>query len=384
MTGGRAAMLADAGRTRHRTRSIASWRPKPLPTSTSARCPGCRARSTRRSRAGWRRSPRSARRRTDADAAEARAHARPPGGRRDPDGRARRRRRLHRRDRAAARAARGAAAPPTCEPPCDVVDRACRKLRIFLDELVERRAAGAAQALPRIRGDAARARRRGVRADRPVLSRPVARARRARGAREPMPPARLPSHLVKQRRALPARPARVAARRRRAARATMREAVAGIEDATTQPNLRAFWWTVGALLRRARSQRGLERGFGVKQLAARIDLQIRRVVEGSAQGRRPAAPRGALLRRDQRAGGAAVQAVQRAFRLAGLIPSAEALERRPRAPAAAAARGARAARRRQGRVAQVHARAAPRTCRKLQADARVGARARPPRSATAR
>ena len=88
--------------------------------------------------------------------------------------------------------------------------------------------------------------------------------------------------------------------------------------------MRAFWWTVGALLEGI-VENGLDRGFGVKQLCARIDLQIRRVAEGSGKVadrlRRevlyfvaicaPVAPQ--------------VQAVQRAFKLSGLIPSAEVL-----------------------------------------------------------
>ena len=104
----------------------------------------------------------------------------------------------------------------------------------------------------------------------------------------------------------------------------MRDAVAGIEDSTAQGSLRAFWWTVGALLEGI-VENGLDRGFGVKQLCARIDLQIRRVAEGSGKVadrlRRevlyfvaicaPVAPQ--------------VQAVQRAFKLSGLIPSAEVL-----------------------------------------------------------
>ena len=104
----------------------------------------------------------------------------------------------------------------------------------------------------------------------------------------------------------------------------MRDAIAAIEDATTHQNLRAFWWTVGALFD-ALNERGLEAGFGVKQLAARIDLQIRRVVEGSAK----VADR---LRREvlyyvaiSAPVAPSVQAVQKGFKLGGLIPSAEVL-----------------------------------------------------------
>ncbi len=104
----------------------------------------------------------------------------------------------------------------------------------------------------------------------------------------------------------------------------MRDAIAGIEDITTQSSLRAFWWTVGAMLE-GLVEGGIDSGFGVKQLAGRIDLQIRRVAEGSAK----VADR---LRREVlyfvaicAPVGPQVQAVQRAFRLSGLIPSAEVL-----------------------------------------------------------
>jgi chemosensory pili system protein ChpA (sensor histidine kinase/response regulator) len=140
-----------------------------------------------------------------------------------------------------------------------------------------------------------------------------------------IPAAKLPSYMVKQRRLyqrgllswLRGADDGEGAR-------TMRDAVAGIEDATTHPNLRAFWWTVGALLD-ALVEHGLESGFGVKQLAARIDLQIRRVVEGSAK----VADR---LRREvlyyvaiSAPVAPSVQAVQKGFKLSGLIPSAEVL-----------------------------------------------------------
>src|SRR5688572_29014408 len=105
----------------------------------------------------------------------------------------------------------------------------------------------------------------------------------------------------------------------------MRDAIAGIEDATSQSSLRSFWWTVGALLESV-TERGVETGFGVKQLAARIDLQIRRIAEGGAK----VADR---LRREvlyyvaiSAPVGPQVQAVQRAFKLSGLIPTAETIE----------------------------------------------------------
>ena len=62
----------------------------------------------------------------------------------------------------------------------------------------------------------------------------------------------------------------------------MRDAAAGMERASAQESARVFWWTVGAFFD-AIIAGGLEPGFGAKQLAARLDLQIRRVVEGSAK-----------------------------------------------------------------------------------------------------
>ena len=90
------------------------------------------------------------------------------------------------------------------------------------------------------------------------------------------------------------------------------------------PNLRAFWWTVGALLD-AIAAKGLASSYGVKQLVARIDVQIRRVAEGSTK----VADR---LRREVLYYVAvsapvtpSVREVQRVFRLSTLIPSAEVL-----------------------------------------------------------
>src|SRR5207249_7357654 len=104
----------------------------------------------------------------------------------------------------------------------------------------------------------------------------------------------------------------------------MRDAVQGIEDVQTHSAQRSFWWTVGALLESI-VEKGVESGFGVKQLCGRIDLQIRRFVEGSAK----VADR---MRREvlyyvaiSAPVGPQVQAVQRAFRLQGLIQSADVL-----------------------------------------------------------
>ena len=205
---------------------------------------------------------------------------------------------------------------------CAIVDRACRKLRIFLDELVNGAPPIPLKLYPEYE---AMQLARGLKAAAPTdLFYPDLSPRAPRIApRESIAPNRLPSHMIKQRR-LYQRGMLAWLRGDDAGAATMRDAVAGIEDITAQGSLRAFWWTVGALLEGV-VENGLDRGFGVKQLCARIDLQIRRVSEGSGKAadrlRRevlyfvaicaPVAPQ--------------VQAVQRAFQLSGLIPSAEVL-----------------------------------------------------------
>ncbi len=144
-----------------------------------------------------------------------------------------------------------------------------------------------------------------------------------REAPEALPAGELASHLVNQRRRYQRgllaflRGDAQGARR-------MRDAVAGIERVSTRQSARTFWWTATAFFD-AIIERGLEAGFGPKQLAARIDLQIRRVVEGSSK----VADR---LRREvlyyvavSAPVAPSVQAVQNAYALAALIPSAEVL-----------------------------------------------------------
>jgi chemosensory pili system protein ChpA (sensor histidine kinase/response regulator) len=205
---------------------------------------------------------------------------------------------------------------------CDVVDRACRKLKIFLDELVNGAAPVPLKLYPEYE---AMQSARGVKAAAPTdLFYPDLSPRAPRiTQREVIPPNRMPSYLVKQRR-LYQRGLLAWLRGDENGAVSMRDAIAGIEDITSQGSLRAFWWTVGAMYE-GLVERGLDAGFGVKQLAARVDLQIRRVSEGSAK----VADR---LRREVlyfvaicAPVGPQVQAVQRAFKLSGLIPSAEVL-----------------------------------------------------------
>ena len=212
--------------------------------------------------------------------------------------------------------------PQDLAPSISAIDKGCRKLKIFLDELVNGAVPVPLKLYPEYE---AMQLMRGVKAAAPTdLFYPDLSPRPPRiVAREALSPNRLPSHLVKQRRHYQ-RGLLAWLRGDETGAATMRDAIAGIEDVTTQGNLRAFWWTVGAVLE-GLVENGLDRGFGVKQLTARIDLQIRRVAEGSAK----VADR---LRREVlyfvaicAPVGPQVQAVQRAFKLSGLIPSAEVL-----------------------------------------------------------
>ena len=64
--------------------------------------------------------------------------------------------------------------------------------------------------------------------------------------------------------------------------AAMRQAIQAIEDAYAGTPTGAFWWTVGGFLASA-ADPGIVPSYTVKQLCARIDLQIRRFVEGSTK-----------------------------------------------------------------------------------------------------
>ncbi|MFI4887701.1 MAG: Hpt domain-containing protein, partial [Burkholderiales bacterium] len=208
-------------------------------------------------------------------------------------------------------------------PVVDLVDRACRRLRVFLDEIsngappVPLALAPEYEAMRKARGEETAALTDLFYPDLSV------RAPRA-SPTEIMPAARLSSHLLKERRQYQ-RGLLEWLRGAASGAAAMRAAIAAIEDVTVQPSLRAFWWTAGALLE-ALEKNGLERSFGAKQLVARIDMQIRRVTEGSAK----VADR---LRREvlyylaiSQPVAPQIEAVQRAYQLAALIPSAETLD----------------------------------------------------------
>ena len=208
------------------------------------------------------------------------------------------------------------------EPTCALIDRVCRKLAIFVDELVTGAAPVTLKLFPEYE---AMQRLRGVKAaaatdlffpdmqlTTPLPSVPL-----------PVPPRKLAPHLLEQRRVYQS--GLLGLLRGDVEGATkMREAAAGLERVSVAESQRAFWWTVGAFFE-AIGAGGLDPGFGAKQLAARLDLQIRRVVEGSAKV-------AARLHREVLYYVAVstpvtptVQAVQKAYRLAGLIPSAETL-----------------------------------------------------------
>ena len=203
-----------------------------------------------------------------------------------------------------------------------VVDRACKKLAIFLDGLAGGDPPVPLKLFPEYE---AMQRARGIRAVAPadlffpdLDSRtllPEAPATVAAG--------KLGSHLVKQRR-LYEHGLLAFLRGDPDGARKMRDAVSGIERASSRQGARTFWWTVEAFFE-AIVEGGLDPGFGPKQLAARIDLQIRRVVEGSTK----VAER---LRREvlyyvavSDPVAPTVQAVQKGFGLAALIPSAETL-----------------------------------------------------------
>jgi chemosensory pili system protein ChpA (sensor histidine kinase/response regulator) len=206
----------------------------------------------------------------------------------------------------------------------DIVDRAIARLRVFLDEVgsgtppVPLALAADYDAMRRARGESVPAP-----AD---LFYPDLNVRPPRASSgEIMPAARLASHVLKARRQYQ-RGLLEWLRGAAGGAATMREALAEIEAVTAPSSLRAFWWTTVALLE-ALEQKALEPSFAVKQLVARIDMQIRRVTEGSAK----VADR---LRREvlyaiataTAVEGSQVEAVQRAYALAALLPSPETLD----------------------------------------------------------
>ncbi len=212
--------------------------------------------------------------------------------------------------------------PNDLDPACACIDRACRKLVIFLDELVGGTPPVPLKLFPEYE---AMQRSRGVRAAAATdLFFPDMRLRvPLPAAPPPVAQDQLASHLLRQRRVYQ-NGLLAFLRGDSAAARHMRDAAVGMERASTQESARVFWWTVGAFFD-AIVEGGLEPGFGAKQLAARLDLQIRRVVEGSGKV-------AARLRREvlyyvamSAPVAESVRAVRAGFGLDGLIPSAAAL-----------------------------------------------------------
>ena len=205
---------------------------------------------------------------------------------------------------------------------CDAIDRAGRRLKVFLGELVNGAPLLALRLYPEYE---AMQRARGLQAATPAeLFFPDLSSRASLPTAVAATPAgKLASHLILQRRAFQ-RGLLLLLRGEDTGAKAMRDAVAGIEDVTIAPSMRSFWWTVGALLD-AVAAKGLESGFGVKQLVARIDVQIRRVAEGSTKV-------SDRLRREvlyyvaiSAPVVASVREIQRVFKLPALIPSADVL-----------------------------------------------------------
>ena len=98
---------------------------------------------------------------------------------------------------------------------------------------------------------------------------------------EPPEPSRMPAFLLRQRRDFQ-QGLLIWLRGSEAGLDQMRSAVAQIEAAYPLPSQRSFWWATHALLVAAHD--GLiESSTALKQLMARVDLQVRRFVEGSTR-----------------------------------------------------------------------------------------------------
>ena len=214
---------------------------------------------------------------------------------------------------------------PAADVPAAVarVDHAIARLRVFLADV-----AGGAPPVPLALFPEYEAmqKARGVETAAPTdLFYPDLNVRAPRSTpSEIMPAARLASHLLKERRQYQ-RGLLEWLRGADGGAAAMRDAIAAIEEVTPQPALRAFWWTTVALLE-ALAHGALPRSFGAKQLVARIDMQIRRVTEGSAK----VADR---LRREvlyhvatAKPTTPQIELVQRTYHLAALLPTPEALD----------------------------------------------------------
>ena len=101
------------------------------------------------------------------------------------------------------------------------------------------------------------------------------------GNSEPPEPSRMPAFLLRQRRDFQQGLLQWL-RGSESGLDQMRRAISEIEAAYPLPSQRSFWWATHALLEAAHGGQ-LESSTALKQLMARVDLQVRRFVEGSTR-----------------------------------------------------------------------------------------------------
>ncbi len=207
--------------------------------------------------------------------------------------------------------------------PAAAVDRACRRLKLYLDELVNGLPPQALKLAPEYE---AMQTSRGVAQPNPAdLFFPDLSIRPARAsAGKPLEGEQLVALFLRARRLyqqgmlgwLRGAPDGLQ---------QMRTAVHAVEASQNGPQQRVFWWTAAAFLDGLLG-RGLEAGFSAKQLCARIDLQMRRFIEGSGKVadrlRREVLYHVAICRPVSKT----VEEVHAAYRLAELIPPAPTAE----------------------------------------------------------
>ena len=99
----------------------------------------------------------------------------------------------------------------------------------------------------------------------------------------------------------------------------MRSAVAAIEATQALPSARAFWWITIALLDALAAQQ-VTGDFHVKKLCARIDLQMRRLLEGSRTVSERLVRDALYFVAVAKGGGALVQKVKETYQLDALVP----------------------------------------------------------------
>jgi chemosensory pili system protein ChpA (sensor histidine kinase/response regulator) len=211
-------------------------------------------------------------------------------------------------------------------PTVAAIDAAARALGTYLEDLV-----GGIPAVPlRLFKDyAALQKLRGVGASSPTdLFFPDLGQRPPRSdSVVSLPASRLPAHLVRCRRQFQQGLLNWL-RGDSGGLGVMRQAVQAIEDAQAVPTQRAFWWSVGGLFDGVAAEL-IAANLPTKMAAARIDLQIRRLIEGSGKVadrlRREvlyflaSAPEGDAV-------APRLAQVQKLYRLHHLLPPAETIE----------------------------------------------------------